>query len=135
MDDAEAKRICFFVCIEMSKPMAAKINAHANLTPLPVFPQETLYGGIDIGKFRHVAAFLSRTLLARHERFEGCPTFAFEQSREGFRSLVDRLREYDPLEQATVLYVRYNQGIKHEMLPQSEPLRDIGKTCFPHFGG
>ncbi len=115
--------------------MATNSKAQAHLTPLPMLPQESLYVGVDIGKFRHVAGFLSRTLLARHERFEGCPTFAFEQSREGFRSFVDRLREYVPLEQATVLYVRYNQGIKHEMLPQSEPLRDIGKTCFPHFGG
>jgi len=65
--------------------------------------QETLYVGVDIGKFRHVAGFLSRTLLARHERFEGCPTLAFEQSREGFRTLVDRIRELVPLEQATVL--------------------------------
>jgi hypothetical protein len=26
--------------------------------------------GIDVGKFRHVAGFLSRTLLERHQRFE-----------------------------------------------------------------
>ena len=83
--------------------MSTKINAQRKLTSLPLLPQETLYVGVDIGKLRHVAGFLSRTLLARHERFEGCPTFAFEQSREGFRSFVDRLREYVPLEQAMVL--------------------------------
>jgi WD40 repeat protein len=40
----------------------------------------------------YIAGFLSRTLLVRHKQFEGCPTFAFEQSREGFRSFVDRIR-------------------------------------------
>jgi len=83
--------------------MAPNSKAHAHLTLLPMLPQEALYVGVDIGKFRHVAGFLSRTLLARHERFEGCPSFSFEQSREGLRSFVDRLREYVPLEQATVL--------------------------------
>jgi transposase len=55
-------------------------------------------------------------LLARHERFEGCPTFAFEQSREGFRSFVDRLREYVPLEQAMVLLE--HTGHYHRLLEQ-----------------
>jgi len=86
------------------------------LVPIPMLSQETLYIGVDIGKFRHVAGFLSRTLLARHERFEGCPTFAFEQSREGFRSFVDRLREYVPLEQATVLLE--HTGHYHRLLEQ-----------------
>jgi hypothetical protein len=107
--------------------MATHNKVHAPLTPLPLFPQESLYVGVDIGKFRHVAGFLSRTLLARHERFEGCPTFAFAQSREGFRSFVDRLREYVPLEQATVLYVIYNQGIKQGLLPLLDPLRERGR--------
>jgi len=39
-----------------------------------------------------VAGFLSRTLHQRHEHFEVCPTFSFEQSREGFRAFVDRIR-------------------------------------------
>jgi transposase len=96
--------------------MAGNIKAQTNLTPLPMLPQEFLYIGIDIGKFRHVAGFLSRTLLAHHERFEGCPTFAFEQSREGFRSLVDRIRSYVPLEQATVLLE--HTGHYHRLLEQ-----------------
>ena len=54
-----------------------------------------------------LAGFLSRTLLVRHERFEGCPTFAFEQSREGFRSFVDCIRTYVPLEQAVILPERF----------------------------
>lgn len=71
---------------------------------------------VDIGKFRHVAGFLSRTLLARHERFEGCPTLAFEQSREGFRSFVDHLREYTPLEQVIILLE--HTGYCHRLLEQ-----------------
>lgn len=89
--------------------MAQQRKTHPQITPFPMFPHETIYIGVDVGKFRHVAGFLSRTLLARHERFEGCPTCAFEQSREGFRTFVDRIREYTPLEQAVVLCVRYNQ--------------------------
>lgn len=55
-------------------------------------------------------------MLARHERFEGCPSFSFEQSREGFRSFVDRLRGYVPLEQATVLLE--HTGHYHRLLEQ-----------------
>ena len=53
-----------------------KIKAPPKLTVLPLLPQENLYVGVDVGKFRHVAGFLSRTLLMRHERFEGCPRWA-----------------------------------------------------------
>jgi transposase len=100
----------------MSKPMAGNIKAHAAVSPLPMLPRETLYIGIDIGKFRHIAGFLSRTLLVRHERFEGCPTCAFEQSREGFRSFIDRIRTYVPLEQAVI--VLEHTGHYHRLLEQ-----------------
>lgn len=63
-----------------------------------------------------MAGFLSRTLLKLHEHFEGCPTFAFEQSREGFRAFVDRIREYTPLEQVTVLLE--HTGHYHRLLEQ-----------------
>lgn len=96
--------------------MATKRKTREYLTPLPMLPQEALYVGVDIGKFRHIAGFLSRTLLARHKRFEGCPTFAFEQSREGFRSFIDHLREYGPLEQITVLLE--HTGHYHRLLEQ-----------------
>ncbi|MGH7868771.1 MAG: hypothetical protein ACREP9_14350, partial [Candidatus Dormibacteraceae bacterium] len=78
--------------------MARKLTARAALTPVPLLPHEALYVGVDIGKVKHVAGFLSRTLLQRHERFEGCHTLTFDQSREGFRAFVDRIREYVPLE-------------------------------------
>jgi hypothetical protein len=86
--------------------MARQQSARSPLlrcSPAPLLPCETLYVGVDIGKAKHVAGFLSPTLLQRHERFEGCPTLNFEQSREGFRAFVDRLREYVPLEQVQVL--------------------------------
>ncbi|GCE02695.1 IS110 family transposase [Dictyobacter aurantiacus] len=82
--------------------------------------------GVDIGKFRHVAGFLSRTLLTRHEHFEGCPTFVFEQSREGFRSFVERLGEYVPLEQTIVLLE--HTGHYHRLLEQY--LLDLDITVY-----
>jgi transposase len=96
--------------------MTHKTQAQSHLTPIPMLPHETIYIGVDIGKFRHVAGFVSKTLLQRHERFEGCPTFAFEQSREGFRAFVDRVREYVPLEQAAVLLE--HTGHYHRLLEQ-----------------
>ncbi len=65
--------------------------------------QETLYVGVDVGKKAHVAGFISSTLLTRHQRFEHCPALAFENSREGFRSLIDRIKTYVPLTQVQAL--------------------------------
>lgn len=42
-------------------------------------------------------------MLERHERFEACPVLSFENSRAGFRALVERIREYVPAEQCFVL--------------------------------
>jgi len=96
--------------------MGNKNKAHPDLTVLPALGHESLYIGVDIGKFKHVAGFLSKTLLQRHERFEGCPTLSFEQSREGFRAFVDRIREYVPLENAVVLLE--HTGHYHRALEQ-----------------
>jgi transposase len=65
-------------------------------------------------------------LLTHHERFEGCPTFAFEQSREGFRALVDRIRKYVPLEQVAVLLE--HTGHYHRLLEQY--LLDLDITVY-----
>ena len=98
-----------------------------------MLPRESLYIGIDVGKFRHIAGFLSRTLLVRHKQFEGCPTFAFEQSREGFRSFVDRIRSYVPLEQAVVLLE--HTGHYHRLLEQYPgPARRTGSATGPNRG-
>lgn len=37
--------------------------------------RESVYIGVDIGKFKHVAGFISKTLLERHQHFEHCPAF------------------------------------------------------------
>src|SRR5207253_10274894 len=57
-----------------------------------------LYVGIDIGKRRHVAGFVSTALLARHRRFERCPTLDIAQERSGFAALLARIKSYGPLE-------------------------------------
>ncbi len=90
--------------------------AHPNLTAVPLLLNESLYVGIDIGKGKHVAGFLSPTLLARHDRFEACPALVFENSREGFRLLLERIRRYSPLEHAFVLLER--TGHYHRALEQ-----------------
>jgi transposase len=64
---------------------------------------ETLYVGVDSGKKAHVAGFISTTLLQRHQRFEHCPALAFDHSREGFRSFIDRITTYVPLTQVQTL--------------------------------
>lgn len=71
----------------------------ANLRVIPMLANESLYVGIDVGKSHHVAGFVSPPLLKRHERFEACPVLRFENSREGFRLLMKRVREYVPREQ------------------------------------
>jgi transposase len=93
--------------------MVPKVNATtpariAEPLPLPKpCAQESLYVGTDVGidvcKWRHVAGFVSTELLARHERFEGCPALVFDNSREGFRSLMDRIQASCPPEQVFVL--------------------------------
>lgn len=62
----------------------------------------TLYVGVDIGK-RMSPASLLPLYAERHQRFEHCPTMAFDNSREGFRSLIDRIKTYVPLTQVQVL--------------------------------
>ncbi len=56
-----------------------------------------------LGKRRTEPSFISSTLLTRHQRFEHCPALAFENSREGFRSLIDRIKTYVPLTQVQAL--------------------------------
>jgi transposase len=74
-------------------------KARPDLQAVPMLLHETLYVGIDIGKGTHVAGFISPTLLSRYQRFEACPALSFDNSREGFRALVDRINTYVPLTQ------------------------------------
>ena len=43
--------------------MTSSKKLRSALTALPMLPNESLYIGVDIGKFKHVAGFLSKTLL------------------------------------------------------------------------
>jgi len=83
--------------------MATKRSAHLEFQPGSQLGNETLYVGVDIGRKAHVAGFISSTLLTRHQRFEHCPALAFENSREGFRSLIDRIQTYVPPTQVQAL--------------------------------
>jgi transposase len=96
--------------------MATRAYPHPDLKAVPMLLNESLYIGIDIGKGKHVAGFLSQTLLERHERFEACPALVFENSREGFRLLIERIRSYSPLEHVFVLMER--TGHYHRALEQ-----------------
>lgn len=89
---------------------------HHTAPIIPMLAQESLYVGIDVGKHRHIAGFVSQTLLKRHIRFENCPILAFEQSREGFRTLVERIRAYTPIDQCFVLLEK--TGHYHHALVQ-----------------
>ncbi len=78
-------------------------KAKPDLKAIPMLLNESMYIGVDIGKFKHVAGFVSTTLLQRHQRFESCPAFTFEQSRAGFQAFLDRVRAFVPLEHCFLL--------------------------------
>jgi transposase len=109
--------------------MTHQAKRHSDLTLVPMLLHESLYIGIDVGKYQHVAGFVSSTLLERYERFEGCPVLAFEQSRQGFRSLIERIRSYVPLEQAYVLLE--HTGHYHRALVQYLQELDISVYVMP----
>jgi transposase len=98
------------------RPLASPAPSPPDRTAIPLLLHESVYIGIDIGKSKHVAGFLSQTLLARHDRFEACPALVFENSREGFRLLLERMRAYSPLEHVFVLLER--TGHYHRALEQ-----------------
>jgi transposase len=113
-------------------PAAAGADPPPRLTalpPRPLLPPEPLYVGIDVGKASHVAGLVSATLLARHERFEACPTLPFANSREGFRTLAERLRSYAPLEQVAMLVV--HTGHYHRPLVQYLQELDLPVDVMP----
>lgn len=91
-------------------------QARQHLQAVPLLQYEPLFLGIDVGKTRHVAGFISKTLLERYQRFEACPALAFENSREGFVALVERMRSLAPLEHCTVLLEK--TGHYHKALLQ-----------------
>jgi transposase len=105
--------------------MANRNEARPDLAILPMLPHESVFIGVDIGKFKHVAGFVSKTLLERHQHFEHCPAFIFEQSREGFRAFVERIRSYCPLEQCFILMEQtghYHRPLQHYLLELDLPV-------------
>ena len=86
--------------------MTKQTAQRSDLKAVRMLLNESSYVGIDICKAKHVAGFLSKTLLERHERFEACPPLVFENSREGFRLLIERIRSLAPLEHIFVLMER-----------------------------
>ncbi|GHO60563.1 IS110 family transposase [Ktedonobacter robiniae] len=105
--------------------MANRRKAPSNLNALPMLLQESVYIGVDIGKFKHVAGFISKTLLERHQHFEHCPAFVFEQSREGFRAFVERIRSYCPLEHCFIVMEQtghYHRPLLHYLLELDIPV-------------
>lgn len=109
--------------------MARKEQTQPHHKAVPMLLHESLYVGVDVGKQQHVAGFVSKTLLQRYERFEACPALAFEQSREGFRTLIDRIRELVPLEQAYLLLE--STGHYHRALVQYLQELDIPVYIMP----
>lgn len=73
-------------------------TSQPDLSAIPQLLHEALYLGIDVGKRKHVAGFVSKTFLERYQRFEACPALAFDNSREGFRALLERIKSYAPTE-------------------------------------
>ena len=51
--------------------MRKRAQQRPDLQALPLLKRESLYIGIDVGKVKHVAGFVSTTLLERHQRFGG----------------------------------------------------------------
>jgi len=105
--------------------MANRRKVPSNLNALPMFLREPIYIGVDIGKFKHVAGFISKTLLERHQHFEHCPAFVFEQSREGFRAFVERIRAYCPLEHCFIVMEQtghYHRPLLHYLLELDIPV-------------
>jgi transposase len=109
--------------------MAYSTKSPPDLQAVPMLKDESLYVGIDVGKQRLVAGFVSTTLLERHQRFEACPARALAQSREGFRSLMERIRCYVPLEQVSVLLEQ--TGHYHRTLVQYLQECDIPVYSMP----
>jgi transposase len=105
--------------------MANRTRTSSNLNALPMLLRESIYIGVDIGKFQHVAGFVSKTLLERHQHFEHCPAFLFEQSREGFRAFVERIRAYCPLEHCFIVMEQtghYHRPLLHYLLALDIPV-------------
>jgi transposase len=112
--------------------MISKVKPCPDLKAIPMVPNESIYVGVDIGKFKHVAGFVSSTLIQRHQRFENCPAFIFEQSREGFRTFIERIRAFGPLEHCFVLMEQtghYHRALQQHLLEFDLPVYVMHVQC------
>lgn len=82
--------------------------------------------GIDVGKFGHMGAFLSSSLLSRNRRYDRCPTLQFDNSRAGFLRLLDKMQSYAPLDHCVVLVERTG----HYHVPLQEALLEAGVAVY-----
>jgi transposase len=98
-----------------------EVNTLAVLTD-----DETLYIGIDTGKESHHAGLTSKSLLAKHKRFDKCPVTNFPNSREGFEALLAAIQVYAPLDRCIVLKERTG----HYGHALGEYLQKQGITCY-----
>src|SRR5581483_757973 len=64
---------------------------------------EWVYVGIDVGKEKHDAGFISRRILANSHGVFNCPTHTFANTREGFASVVAAISTHGDLRRCAVL--------------------------------
>src|SRR6266496_2973022 len=66
----QARMSCMSGSRGRRSPMTRR--AKQRLQAVPLLQHDPVFLGIDVGKTRHVAGFVSKTLLERHQRFEAC---------------------------------------------------------------
>ena len=79
--------------------------------------------GIDIGKFRHVAAFISSSLLETYGQFSLCPTTSLALSHESIEQFLAALEKHLPLADCAVLLE--HTGHYHRTLEQALLARGV----------
>lgn len=67
--------------------------------PLP----PVLFVGVDVGRERHFAAFMSINLLKKYKSYDKCPTRSVKNSREDFEQLSEAITAVLPWDQVCVL--------------------------------
>jgi hypothetical protein len=97
-----------------------------NLQATPLLTKESLSIGIALGKARHIAGFVSLTLLERRQRCEACPALVCEHSREGFPALLERIRTLAPQEHCVVL----SEKTGHSHKPRQQYVQDLDLPVF-----
>jgi transposase len=89
--------------------------------PEPLADDERLYVGVDIGKEKHYAGFVSPTLLKINKKWQNCPWMEFPRSRAGFDALLAAILLYVPLDRLTVIFEHtghYSRAMQDFLLAQ-----------------